>query len=159
MLWSVGVGLLLLVAGLAAEKVFEGRRRWVWATVGVGTVVVTAVRLFASGGSGPEIDLGGLVITEVTAPENNAAVAWEGGEVSPGTLPETATPPLFPLTIPHDSALHTLDGILLPTWLALSAGLALWALIGIGKLLRRGRETPDPPSSACFGPGWSCPHG
>ena len=139
MLWSIGVGLLLLVAGLAAEKVFEGRRRWVWATVGAGTVLVTAVRLFATGGSGPEIDSGGLVITEVTAPEENAAVAWEGAGVSPGILPETVSPPIFPLTIPHDSVLHTLDGILLPAWLALSAGLALWALIGIGKLLRRGR--------------------
>ena len=139
MLWSIGVGLLLLVAGLAAEKVFEGRRRWVWATVGAGTVLVTAVRLFASGGSGPEVGSGGLMITEVAAPENNAAVAWEGAEVSPGTLPETVSPPIFPLTIPHDSVLHTLDGILLPVWLALSAGLALWALIGIGKLLRRGR--------------------
>ena len=139
MLWSIGVALLLLVAGLAAEKVFEGRRRWVWATVGAGTVLVTAVRLFATGGSGPEIDSGGLVITEVTAPDNNAAVAWEGAGVSPGILPETVSPPLFPLTIPHDSVLHTLDGILLPAWLALSAGLALWALIGIGKLLRRGR--------------------
>ncbi len=139
MLWSIGVGLLLLVAGLAAEKVFEGRRRWVWATVGAGTVLVTAVRLFATGGSGPEIDSRGLVITEVTAPDNNAAVAWEGAEVSPGILPETVSPPLFPLTIPHDSVLHTLDGIMLPAWLALSAGLLLWALIGIGKLLRRGR--------------------
>ena len=139
MLWSIGVGLLLLVAGLAAEKLFEGRRRWVWATVGAGTVLVTAVRLFATGGPGPEIDSGGLAITEVTAPDNNAAIAWEGAEVSPGILPETVSPPLFPLTIPHDSVLHTLDGILLPVWLALSAGLALWALIGIGKLLRRGR--------------------
>ena len=139
MLWSIGVGLLLLVAGLAAEKLFEGRRRWVWATVGAGTVLVTAVRLFATGGSGPEIDSGGLVITEVTAPDNNAAVAWEGARVSPGILPETVSPPLFPLTIPHDSVLHTLDRILLPAWLALSAGLLLWALIGIGKLLRRGR--------------------
>ena len=139
MLWSIGVGLLLLVAGLAAEKLFEGRRRWVWATVGAGTVLVTAVRLFATGGSGPEIDSGGLVITEVAAPDNNAAVAWEGAGVSPGILPEKVSPPIFPLTIPHDSVLHTLDGILLPVWLALSAGLALWALIGIGKLLRRGR--------------------
>ena len=100
MLWSVGVGLLLLVAGLAAEKVFEGRRRWVWATVGVGTVVVTAVRLFASGGSGPEIDLGGLVITEVTAPENNAAVAWDRGRSFARHPPGNGHPPAVPADHP-----------------------------------------------------------
>ena len=57
----------------------------------------------------------------------------------PGTLANTPSHAFFPVTIPHDSVLHTLDGILLPTWLALSAGLALWALVGIGKLHRRRR--------------------
>ena len=66
MLWSIGVGLLLLVAGLAAERLFEGRRRWVWAVACAGTVLLTAVRVFATGGSGPEDLSGGLVMTEVT---------------------------------------------------------------------------------------------
>ena len=140
MLWSVGVGLLLLVAGLAAERLFEGRRRWVWAVACAGTVLLTAVRVFATGGSGSEDLSGGLVMTEVAAPGTNAAGALEGVEAATGTLPGTSSPAFLPVAIPHDSVLHTLDGILLPAWLALSAGLALWALIGAGRLRRRRRD-------------------
>ena len=140
MLWSIGVGLLLLVAGLAAERLFEGRRRWVWAVACAGTVLLTAVRVFATGGSGSEHLSGGLVMTEVAAPGTNAAGALEGVEAATGTLPGTSSPAFLPVAIPHDSVLHTLDGILRLVWLALSAGLALWALIGAGRLRRRRRD-------------------
>ena len=140
MLWSIGVGLLLLVAGLAAERLFEGRRRWVWAVACAGTVLLTAVRVFATGGSGSEDLSGGLVMTEVAAPGTNAAGALEGVEAATGTLPGTSSPAFLPVAIPHDSVLHTLDGILRLVWLALSAGLALWALIGAGRLRRRRRD-------------------
>ena len=113
MLWSIGVGLLLLVAGLAAERLFEGRRRWVWAVACAGTVLLTAVRVFATGGSGSEDLSGGLVMTEVAAPGTNAAGALEGVEAGTGTLPGTSSPAFLPVAIPHDSVLHTLDGILL----------------------------------------------
>ena len=52
MLWSIGVGLLLLVAGLAAERVLEGRRRWVWAVAGVATVVLMTARVLTGGWRG-----------------------------------------------------------------------------------------------------------
>ena len=138
MLWSIGAGLLLLVAGLAAEKLFEGRRRWVWVAMGVGTVLLTAVRLFSSGGTEAVSPVGGLVTSGV-APVTNDAGAWEAMEAAPGTLANTSPPAFPPVTIPHDSVLHTLDGILLPAWLVLSAGLALWALVGVARLHRRRR--------------------
>ena len=153
MLWSIGVGLLLLVAGLAAERLFEGRRRWVWAVACAGTVLLTAVRVFATGGSGSEDLSGGLVMTEVAAPGPNAAGALEGVEAATGTLPGTSSPAFLPVAIPHDSVLHTLDGILLPAWLALSAGLALWALIGAGRLRRRRRDWE--PGTLLNQPVWS----
>lgn len=139
MLWSIGAGMLLLVAGLAAERLFEGRCRWVWVAAGVGTVLLTALRVVTSGGTEAESPSGGLAIADVTAPVVNDAGSWEAMEAVPGTLANTPSHAFFPVTIPHDSVLHTLDGILLPAWLALSAGLALWALVGIAKLHRRRR--------------------
>ena len=139
MLWSIGAGLLLLVAGLAAEKLLEGRRRWVWVAAGVGTVLLTAARLVTSGGTATGHPAGGLAITGVTAPVANDAAVWEALEAAPGTLAPTSSHAFVPVTIPHDSVLHSLDGILLPAWLALSAGLALWAMIGVAKLHRRRR--------------------
>ena len=134
MLWSIGVGLLLLIASLAAEGLVEGRRRWVWAAAGVATVLLTAVRVFTSGGSGSENTSGDLLAVDaLTATGTNAA----GG---PGTVAGTSSPTFFPVTIPQDSILHTLDQVLLMAWLALSAGLVLWALIGVGRLLHRRRS-------------------
>lgn len=139
MLWSVGAGLLLLVAGLAAEKLFEGRRRWVWVVAGVGTVLLTAVRLFSGGATEVENTSGGLVISEVAPPVTTDAGAWEAMEAAPGTLANASRRAFPPVTISQDSVLHSLGGILLPAWLALSAGLALWALIGALRLHRRRR--------------------
>jgi len=45
MLWSIGAGLLFLVAGLAVERLLEGKRRWVWAVAGLGTALLPAMRL------------------------------------------------------------------------------------------------------------------
>lgn len=141
MLWSIGAGLLLLVAGLAAERLLEGRRRWVWVAAGVGTVLLTAVRLVTSAGTEAENPAGGgLVISEVTAPVTNDAGAWEAMEAAPGSLTNTSAPAFPPVTIAHDSVLHSLDGALLLGWLALSAGLALWALIGALRLHHRRRS-------------------
>ena len=140
MLWSIGAGLLLLVAGLAAEKLFEGRRRWVWVVAGVGTVLLTAVRLFSGGGTKVENPAGGLAITEVAPPVTTDAGAREAMEAAPGTLANASFPAFPPVTIPQDSVLHSLGGILLLAWLALSAGLALWALIGALRLHRRRRS-------------------
>ena len=134
MLWSIGVGLLLLVAGLAAEKLLEGRRRWVWTTVGVGTVVLTAVRLFATGAPGSENTSGDLLAVDaLTATGTDAA----GGT---GTAAATSSPTFFPVTIPQDSILHALNQVLLLGWLVLSGGLVLWALVGVGRLLQRRRS-------------------
>ena len=140
MLWSIGAGMLLLVAGLAAERLFEGRRRWVWVAAGVGTVLLTAVRLFSGGGTKAENPSGGLVIPEVAGPVTTDAGAWEAMEAAPGTLANASSPAFPPVTIPQDSVLHSLDGTLLLAWLALSAGLAAWALIGALRLHRRRRS-------------------
>ena len=140
MLWSIGAGMLLLVAGLAAERLFEGRRRWVWVVAGVGTVLLTAVRLFSGGGTEIGSASGGLVIPEVAGPVTNDAGAWEAMEATPVTLANASSPAFPPVTIPQDSVLHSLDGTLLLAWLALSAGLAAWALIGALRLHRRRRS-------------------
>ena len=139
MLWSIGAGMLLLVAGLAAERLFEGRRRWVWVVAGVGTVVLTAVRLVASGGMEAENPAGGLAIAGVAAPVTSDGGAWEAMEAAPGTLANTSSHAFFPVTIPHDSVLHSLDRALLLAWLALSSGFALWALVGALRLHGRRR--------------------
>lgn len=140
MLWSIGAGMLLLVAGLAAERLFEGRRRWVWMAAGAGTVMLTAVRLVTSGGMEVENPAAGSVISGVAAPVTNDAGAWEAVEAVPGTLANTSSQGFLPVTVPHDSVLHSLDGTLLLGWLALSAGLALWALVGALRLHRRRRS-------------------
>ncbi len=129
MLWSVGAGLLFLVAGLAMERIFDGGRRWIWMGAGIGTVGLTAMRVSSGGGSG------------------RAAVAEAGGalEMTPvgAAAVEAATAPTlswFPrFAIPDDSFLLALDGILLLGWVMLSFGLVLWALVGTADLLHRRR--------------------
>ena len=132
MLWSIGVGVLLLVAGLAAEKLLEGSRRWVWVVAGAGTVGLTAARVFGGGGAGSGEASVGLPVMESFGafPVNRAAEAF--GEAS--------TSGLFALTIPADSILHSFDGMLLLVWVVLSVGLAMYALIGTGDFLRRRRD-------------------
>lgn len=125
-LWSVGAGLLFLVAGLAMERLMDGGRRWVWAGAGAGTVALTAVRVLSGsgGGAGGSAEATGVIHPVPAGPEGVA------GMVAPG-LPEFA--------VPYDSSLHALDGVLLVGWAVLSLGLALRSLIGIADILHRRR--------------------
>lgn len=107
MLWSIGAGLLFLVAGLALERLLDGRRRWVWMAAGAGTVILPAVRLFTSG------------VGEASGPPPSAPIMLE------------------PLTVTGDSALHSLDGVLQLGWAGLSAVLLITALIGASRFVRR----------------------
>ena len=109
MLWSVGAGLMFLVAGLAAEKLLRGGRRWVWLAAGVGTVALPAVRL--------------LTTSPVPA----------GGAPPPSPI---LLDPLA-VTVARDSALHSLDDLLLLGWVVMSAILLVAALIGGARFLRR----------------------
>ncbi len=108
MLWSIGAGLLFLVAGLALERLLDGGRRWVWVAAGAGTVILPAVRLLA----------GAL-----------------GGNAPPPAAPIVLEP--LSVTVAGDSALHSLDGVLQLGWVALSAMLAVAALLGGWRFLRR----------------------
>ncbi len=110
MLWSIGAGLLFLVAGLALERLLDGRRRWVWMAAGAGTVILPAARLLA------------------------------GALGSPAAGPPPAAPVMLePLavTVAGDSALHSLDGVLQLGWAGLSAVLLITALIGASRFVRR----------------------
>ena len=107
MLWSIGAGLLFLVAGLAAERLLSSGRRWVWAAAGAGTVILPAVRFLSSGGS----------------------------DGAPPVVAPIALEPLA-VTVPRDSALHSLDGALLLGWVFLSALLVVTALVGGARFLR-----------------------
>ena len=128
MLWSIGMGLLLLVAGLALERLLDGGRRWVWVGAGVGTVALTAARVFAGGGSGS--------FARFEA-EAAAGLAPAGSAAMEGTT--AGAPGFLGFSVPHDSFLHALDGIVLLGWVLLSCGLVLWALIGTTDLLHRRR--------------------
>ena len=128
-LWSIGVGLLLLVAGLALERLLDGGRRWVWVGAGVGTVALTAARVFAGGGSGPFF---------IVEPELVPGLSPAGAAVGEGAATAGA-PGFLGLSVPYDSFLHALDGIILPGWFLLSCGLVLWALVGTADLQYRRR--------------------
>ena len=108
MLWSIGAGLLFLVAGLALERLLDGGRRWVWVAAGAGTVILPAVRLLA----------GAL-----------------GGEGAPPAAPIVLEP--LTVTVSGDSALHSLDGVLQLGWVVLSVMLAVAALLGGWRFVRR----------------------
>ena len=114
MLWSIGAGLLFLVAGLAMERLVNRGRRWVWAAAGAGTVLLPAVRLLVGDGRSE-------------------------GAVSPGAV--IALEPLA-VTVPGDSVLHSLDDVLLMGWVAVSALLVVVALAGAARFAwrRRGWE-------------------
>lgn len=109
MLWSVGAGLLFLVAGLAAERLLKGRRRWIWLTAGAGTVALPALRMLSSRGGA----------------EGNVA------PMSP-ILFDPVT-----MTVPQNSKLHSLDDMLLLVWVALSAILVAAALTANVRFLHR----------------------
>lgn len=108
MLWSVGAGLMFLVAGLATEKLLGRGRRWVWLAAGAGTVALPAIRL-------------------LTAPQASA-----GGAPAVPVLLEPVT-----MTVARDSALHSLDDLLLFGWVVLAAILLVGVLIGGARFLRR----------------------
>ncbi|MDE2877095.1 MAG: M56 family metallopeptidase [Gemmatimonadota bacterium] len=114
MLWSIGAGLLFLVAGLAMERLLNRGRRWVWAAAGAGTVLLPAVRLLVGDGAAEGTASAGAVI---------------------------ALEPLA-VTVAGDSVLHTLDDVLLMGWVAVSALLVVVALAGAARFAwrRRGWE-------------------
>lgn len=109
MLWSVGAGLLFLVGALAAERLVKGGRRWVWLAAAAGTVVLPALRM-ASSGAGAE----GLAVP-----------------VAPIMLDPVT------MTVSRDSTLHSLDAILLLTWVGLSTALLVTAIVAGARFLRR----------------------
>ena len=115
MLWSIGAGLLFLVAGLALERLFGRGRRWVWAGAGAGTVLLTAVR-FLSGRGGAET-------------------------VAPPAAPIRLEP--LTVTLAGDSVLHSLDDALLLGWVALSSVLVVGALVSAARFMWRRREWED----------------
>ncbi len=108
MLWSVGAGLLFVLAGLAAERLLKRGRRWVWLAAGAGTVALPAIRML-SGGGGAEAVL----------------------PVAPILLDPVT------MTVASDSTLHSLDDVLLLAWVLLSAILLVAALMGGVRFLRR----------------------
>ena len=126
MLWSIGAGLLFLVAGLAMERILDGGRRWVWVGAGLGTVALTAMRVFAGGGTGSG---GGVEVGRVVA---RVPAGAEGPVTEAG-------PGFLGFAVPYDSLLHGLDAILLLGWVVLSGGLVLWALVGTADILHRRR--------------------
>ncbi len=109
MLWSVGAGLMFLVAGLAAERLLKGGRRWVWLAAALGTVALPAIRLLT------------------TTP---------GGAGGPAPSTPILLDPLT-VTVARDSALHSLDALLLMGWVVLSAVLVVAALVGGARFMRR----------------------
>lgn len=113
MLWSVGTGLLFVVAALATERLVNRSRRWAWAAAAAGSVAVPAVRFLA--------DAGGAA----NAP-------------SAAGLPVALEP--LAVTVAGDSLLHSLDGALLAGWAALSCCVAVGVLVAGGRLLRRRRS-------------------
>ena len=111
MLWSIGAGLLFLVAGLAAERLLDGGRRWVWAAAGAGTVILPAVRFLSSGGGPEALPIGAPIALEPLA-----------------------------ITVSRDSALHSFDDTLLFGWVILSSLLMVAALVGAARFIRRRRS-------------------
>lgn len=115
MLWSAGIGLLFLVAGLAAERLLEhgGRAtRWVWIVAGAATTVLSALRL-------------------------------PGGAPDPAAPPPGYAPTLLePLavTVSRDSMLRSLDDVLVLSWIALSSLLVVAVLLAFARLAREGRS-------------------
>ena len=111
MLWSIGAGLLFLVAGLAAERLLDRGRRWVWAAAGAGTVILPAVRFLSSGGGPEALPIGAPIALEPLA-----------------------------ITVSRDSALHSFDDTLLFGWVILSSLLMVAALVGAARFIRRRRS-------------------
>ena len=109
MLWSVGAGLLFVLAGFATERLLKRGRRWVWVAAGAGTVALPAIRMMSSGGGA---EVGVLPVAPIL--------------LDPVTM-----------TVASDSTLRSLDDTLLLAWVLLSAILLVAALMGGVRFLRR----------------------
>lgn len=116
MLWSAGIGVLFLIAGLAAERLLTlgGRpTRWVWLVTGVATAVLSALRIPG------------------TAPPAQAAPPQ-------GYVPALLEP--LTLTVARDSMLRSLDDLLVMGWVVLSSLLVTAVLLAFARLVREGRS-------------------
>lgn len=116
MLWSAGIGVLFLVAGLAAERLLtHGGRptRWVWIAAGAATTVLSLLRI---PGAPPE---------PAIAP-------------APGFAPPLLEP--LAVTVSSDSMLRSFDDLLVLAWVALSSLLVVTVLFAFARLVREGRS-------------------
>ena len=111
MLWSAGIGVLFLVAGLTGERLLTlgGRpTRWVWIVAGAATAALSILRIPSDG----------------------------GGPAAPPTGYEPVLLEPLAMTVARDSILHSLDDMLLLGWVALSSLLAVTALFAVARLVR-----------------------
>ena len=116
MLWSAGIGLLFLLAGLAAERLLTlgGRpTRWVWLVTGVATAALSALRIPGA------------------APPPQAAPPQ-------GYVPALLEP--LAVTVPRDSMLRSFDDLLVLGWVVLSSLLMVTVLFAFARLVREGRS-------------------
>ncbi|MXY31367.1 MAG: M56 family metallopeptidase [Gammaproteobacteria bacterium] len=116
MLWSAGIGVLFLVAGLAAERLLtHGGRptRWVWIVAGAATTALSVLRI-------------------PRAPMEPAVVP------PPGFAPPLLEP--LTVTVARDSMLRSLDDLLVLGWVVLSSLLVVTVLFAFARLVREGRS-------------------
>ena len=116
MLWSAGIGVLFLVAGLAAERLLtHGDRptRWVWIVAGAATTALSVLRIPG-------------------APPEPAVVP------PPGFAPPLLEP--LTVTVARDSMLRSLDDLLVLGWVVLSSLLVVTVLFAFARLVREGRS-------------------
>ena len=115
MLWSAGIGVLFLVAGLAAEKLLtHGGRptRWVWIVAGAATTALSVLRIPG-------------------APSEQAVPP-------PGYAPPLLEP--LTVTVGRDSMLRSFDDLLVLGWVVLSSLLVVTVLFAFARLVREGRS-------------------
>ena len=115
MLWSAGIGVLLLVAGLATERLLtHGGRptRWVWIVAGAATTALSVLRI---PGTPPE---------QAVPP--------------PGYAPPLLEP--LAVTVARDSMLRSFDDLLVLGWVVLSSLLVVTVLFAFARLVREGRS-------------------
>lgn len=115
MLWSAGVGLLFLVAGLAAERLLTHGghpTRWVWIVAGAATTALSVLRIPGAP-------------TEQAVPP-------------PGYAPPLLEP--LTVTVARDSMLRSFDDLLVLGWVVLSSLLVVTVLFAFARLVREGRS-------------------
>ena len=111
MLWSICAGVLFLVAGLAAERLVERGRRWVWLAAGAGTVFLPVVR-------------------SVWRPDGTGAADSAGIAI----MMEPVT-----VTVANNLLVRSADAVLIGTWLVLSCLLLLSATAETLRIRRKRR--------------------